>query len=58
MTMTIFSPHLRLIHQRHDVKVNVRAAVAHNTWPLYGQDGLTALILHQEPGLAEAPLLL
>ena len=58
---TMYTPHLRLIPKWHDVEVNVGAAVADPaaaSRPLDGQDGLTALILHQELGLAEAPLLL
>ena len=57
---TMCTPHLRLIPEWHDVEVNVGAAVADPaaSRPLDGQDGLTALIFHQELGLAEAPLLL
>ena len=56
--MTIFSPYLRLIDKGHDVEVNVGAAVAHEARALNGEDGLAALILHEEAGLAECPLLL
>ena len=58
VAMTIFTPHLWLIHKWRDVEVNVGAAVTHNARPLNRQDSLTALVLHQETGLTKAPLLL
>ena len=56
--MTIFSLHLRLIDKGHDVEVNVRAAVTDAARTIDGEDGLTALVLHEEAGLAKCPLLL